>query len=282
MAFDPNTGMWTPDEFRQPLGALGAVTNYLNARRAKAISDQEMASRQAQIDAETQRTDQASKDYEAENQMRAEIAALGPKATEEERIAVMSKYKPLATLPWLRAQTSAGAKVDAATIGAKGKTDVANIQAGVTGAPLPTAQANKANAQAGLATTTASDIVATRDARIEKLRADAIKAKNYVRGGLAKGAKFSPRTVSQIATSISALVARQQAIRNQKDPLTGLSKKLTAEDDADLKEIDVLIADAKESLEIAKRMAAGEPAATAPAAKSPEDEANAFLSGLNQ
>lgn len=201
MPIDPNTGIYTVEPSLQPTGALGAVTNLLNAQRAREIADTLQQQREAQAWHEQQQAEEYQAATERASQARAAQAALPPGTPWQKRIEAALPFENFKdVLPVARATVAAGGKVEGAriqaytkafdTLASKGMApqdaidfldrnpmyvdqfeDVAPPPAPASAAkPLPVAEKTAENLGAGatLKTEQATDIKATRPYR-EKL-----------------------------------------------------------------------------------------------------------------
>jgi len=275
MGWDPETGMWEPDVFRQPLGALGAVMNFGNARRATEISDEKQRARSLAADLEQSRLDSEQFDLENERAAREEIDRT-PNATPEQVADIYARRNPKSGLGWAKAGARAAATTSAAETAAGAKRDVANINQGATGAPKPTAEAHAAEAKAtNLETQTAllPDESAAKIA-LANARAELTRMMTRLRQKVGLGGKVGKDERAAIGKKITSMIAQRDAVENRADPLTGMKRTMNPQLQEELDAMDEAIATAIESLRDAGRAptaAGGEPK---PAGKkSPEQEA---------
>lgn len=270
MGWDPQTGMWSPDESRQPLGALGAMMNFFNARRARDISgtlqdqrEQRLAAGQQEMESSAFDLGERQRRSAEDQQMREAMAALPEDASPEQ---ISSAYTrsggdPSKTFPLMRTQESGRTRTGIERLkAAKLYVDTAQKQGRPPAQLVPQlkqlgysddeidqmsqlgmlpkveADINKTKADTALAGEKATDLRATRDARIQELRARSKELRDRVEHKVASGYKFGPKEKAAILTRIKQSRQALKALRNQTDPTTGMAKKLTAEDQADIRD----------------------------------------------
>jgi hypothetical protein len=119
---DPESGMVGLKETHQPTGAIGAVMSYLNADKSRQISEALQQHRAASAQMEQQQADEFASRQARDDQIRQALSQLGPNATADETVntALHSGMDIERALPWLRARESAGSRMGAAEIKARG------------------------------------------------------------------------------------------------------------------------------------------------------------------
>lgn len=302
MGWDPNTGMWTPDVERQPLGALGSVMNFHNSIQAKNISDQLQAQREAQTATEQEKLSHEQEQGQYERQMHQALQDLPPDASDDQfaRTIMRTGPNPAAGLPYFRsAMTSANSykkgvdvqKLKNASAMAKDLLDKGVAPSDVEGylrqagadddtieglrsvnqLPTVTAGIAKTEEETNLAGIRGEDIEATRQARIDLMSLTGQSRRDLAnaRAKLMGGAKFGPKEEAGILGRIASNYKAIEAIESKRDQMT---MKLGAVDQNNLKELRENTEELKSILESARSgsygAAQGEPTGSAPAPSS--------------
>jgi hypothetical protein len=269
--FDPTTGMVGLQETHQPTGAIGAVMNLMNGQKSRDISQALQQHRAAEAQMAQQQADEYAARQERDDQIRQALAKLGPGAGQQDVIGTYLKSggDVERVLPWMRAQTSASAKVDSARVkagselygklttvggqppnaalgflsGVYSPEEIDAIKATVGGSgnmplPVPGAKAAENTAAAGLKDTQAQDIADTLPGR-----KDLLAAKSYALRVMAQAKKekaatggtggLKPSTELGVRKAIAAIDAKLESIAGKRDPLTmrlGPADKTIVED----------------------------------------------------
>jgi hypothetical protein len=113
MSWDEN-GMFVPDEYRQPLGALGAFTNYMNASKSREIADARQRERLARAAGLEEQNKESARNFELEEQALKAVQALPPGASPDDIVGAVARYRPTTAFPYFRGTRSALGKLDAA------------------------------------------------------------------------------------------------------------------------------------------------------------------------
>jgi hypothetical protein len=277
VGWDPQTGMWEPDVTRQPLGALGSVMQFMNARRARDISgqlDQErqdaIAQHAAQLEQEQFQLQEARSQAARDQQLREKLAAMPEGATPEQMAGayIRGGGEAAKVLPFWRTQESGAARVNIAKLKNAGPiyqtflksagndpaaAKVLAVKAGFTPdeadilamqGPLAKPAAEVENIQAGteLKGTQAEDIEATRQSRIDlaKARADTARILAGVKAKRAAGGDLGPKEKAGILAKVRSYRSDIERLESKRDPMT---MKLGAVDQQNLRDMKADLAD---------------------------------------
>lgn len=261
MGWNPETGMWTPDVERQPLGALGSAMNFFNSRRAGDIAstlqqsrEGQIAQQQEQLAQEQFKLEEAHKAAQRDDELRQALAT-APEGADLEEI-YMRQGDPSKLGPLYRTAMSGGIRKDVQ--GMKGNQALEQIQAKED---LPSTQAKIDTTQATgrLADTRANDIEATQQPRIDLMKARAELDRTLKQASIKKTAAGGLNAKDRAGIYAKALAYRQgiEKIEAKRDNMT---LKLGAVDAANLDGM-------KKSLAALENLLTEEPASpTAPAA----------------
>lgn len=255
--FDPETGMLGLKETHQPTGAMGAVLSYLNGDKSRQISEALQQHRQAQADMAQQQAQEFAARQQRDDQLRQAMSQLPTNAGPEDVIntGIRNGMDVERVLPWMRAKTAAGGKVDAARVkagadlyknltvnggqppnqaigflsGVFNADEMDQIKAqigsgGDTSLPVPAAKAALDTSSANLKDTQAGDITDTAPARQDLLAAKAyalrVGAQAKKEKAATGGGPLKPSTELGVRKAIAAIDAKLEAIASKRDPLT--------------------------------------------------------------